>query len=123
METIHLLRSAAAALFLSSLALSVAGCCRSLGGGSAPENFAGKYMTNWGLCTLTQNGASVAGVCARGTVMSCAVAGKAMACDWREAKGAGKSILTRQSDGRLTGTWGSGASSVNGGAWTFTPQP
>lgn len=122
MEAVSL-RRLASALILSSLALAAGGCCRTVLGLTATETFGGKYMTNWGVCNLNQNGSSVTGTCVRGTVMSCAAAGKALACDWTEGKGAGKAILAKQTDGRLTGTWGSGTSTVNGGAWTFTPQP
>jgi hypothetical protein len=84
--------------------------------------FAGSYMSNWGPCSLAQQGTSVSGTCTRGTTMTCQANGSTLNCDWREASGAGKATLTRQSSGVLSGTWGQGASATNGGAWSFTPQ-
>jgi len=111
-------------IWLTSIALvfSVAGCCAGLASMAAPENFAGKYSTNWGICTFNQTGNSVAGSCARGTAMACTATGKVLMCDWKEATGLGKAVLAKQADGSLTGTWGKGPSTNNGGPWTFAPQ-
>lgn len=115
-------RSWAQGASLLAFGLLSAGCCAGLIKKPTPESFSGAYMTNWGVCSLTQSGSSVTGSCARGTTMSCAAIGKVLSCGWREGQGAGKAVLTKQGDGKLTGTWGNGASATNGGPWTFTPK-
>jgi hypothetical protein len=89
---------------------------------STAASFAGAYMSNWGPCALSQEGASVSGTCTRGTTMTCQANGDTLQCDWKESSGSGKATLTRQSTGVLAGTWGSQSSVSNGGAWTFTPK-
>ncbi len=105
-------------------ALSGSGCCRVLGAlsDSTTDKFDGRYTTNWGDCTLSQNGIVVSGVCARGTAITCAAVGKTLTCDWTEKTGRGKATLSKTSTGALVGTWGKGASSTDGGPWTFTPK-
>ena len=92
---------------------------------SAPdvENFAGKYMSNYGPCNMEQTGTSVSGSCpGRGTTFQCTVSGKTINCTWKEGGAVGKSVATKQADGKVLGTYGSGSSSTNGGPWNFVPQ-
>jgi len=123
-------------LVLISALLATSGCSKLGGEKSGGESsgpsaakatdaatFAGAYMSNWGPCALSQNGASVSGTCTRGTTMTCQANGDTLLCDWKESSGAGKATLTRQPTGVLAGTWGNQSSASNGGAWTFTPKP
>jgi hypothetical protein len=89
---------------------------------SGDTPFAGKYSSNWGNATFTQKGNSVSGVYPKGT-LACTVVneGKSLACRWNEGGSVGGAYLTRQANGSLAGSWGSGTSSSNGGPWLFTP--
>ncbi len=54
--------------------------------------------------------------------MDCKVVGeKDLECDWEEPGLSGKAKLTKKDDGKLSGTWGNGTSSTNGGPWVFKP--
>lgn len=104
--------------------------CSCLGGASkaapttksapATASFAGTYKTNWGPTVFAQNGTAIAATYPNGS-MTCQPSGNTLDCDWKEAKAAGKAKLTKEADGSLKGTWGTGTSATNGGAWLFTP--
>jgi len=83
------------------------------------ENFAGTYQSNWGKSTFTQKDANITVVYPRGT-MGCVAKGKTLYCRWNEKGTTGGAVLTKQANGNITGTWGNGASSSDGGPWTFT---
>ncbi len=86
-------------------------------------NFAGHYMTNWGGCTLTQDGAMVKGQCDRAYTLDCTAEGNTIRCDWTSPMHGtkGKTTLTIKPDQEhLTGPWGNGESTNNGGEWIFT---
>lgn len=116
-------------MVLVSALLATSGCSKLTGekssgesSGPAAATFAGAYVSNWGPCALSQDGASVSGTCTRGTTMTCQANGDTLQCDWKESAGSGKATLTRQPTGVLAGTWGNQSSASNGGAWTFTPK-
>lgn len=83
-------------------------------------SFAGTYKSNWGPTVFAQNGAAIVATYPNGS-MACQPSGNTLDCDWKEAKSAGKAKLTKQPDGSLKGTWGTGTSATNGGPWLFTP--
>ncbi len=83
------------------------------------ENFAGVYQSNWGKSTFTQTDTTVSVVYPRGT-MSCVAKGKTLYCRWKEGAATGGAVLTKQANGNISGTWGNGPSSNNGGPWNFT---
>lgn len=87
---------------------------------AAPASFAGTYKTNWGPTVFAQNGNEVVATYPKGS-MTCQPTGNTLDCDWKEGAVTGKAKLTKEADGSLKGTWGSGASNSNGGAWLFTP--
>ncbi len=91
------------------------------GDGAPAEDFTGVYNTNFGVATVTQTGSKVNFKYPIGTG-ACTAAGKVLKCHWIESNGSGDAILTKQTDGKLTGTWGNGQSATNGGGWTFTPK-
>jgi|SRR6185312_14690558 len=105
------------------------GSCSCLGGNgktatAAPAtsvSFTGSYNSTWGKADFTQTGDKVNVKYARGT-MTCTAVGNALDCDWDEGPGGtGKAKLVKETSGTIRGTWGSGASATNGGAWVFTP--
>lgn len=46
-----------------------------------------------------------------------------VSCRWYEGMSEGRAVFHRDADGALTGTWGNGASTTDGGAWTLVPVP
>ena len=90
-------------------------------GEGSGESFAGDYNSNFGAATITQQGTKVTIKYALGTA-TCTAAGKKLTCHWIETTSSGDAVMTKQADGKLVGTWGSGSSSTNGGGWTFTPK-
>ena len=104
--------------------------CTCLGGSGAKAapnpkaatttSFAGTYKSNWGLTTFAQSGNSIAVAYPRGS-MTCQPTGNTLDCVWKEGTLSGRASLTKQPDGSIKGTWGSGASATNGGPWVFTP--
>jgi hypothetical protein len=86
------------------------------------QQFAGEYHTNWGSCTLTQEGEVVTGTCARAYTLSCRAQESTLHCDWTSpAKGThGKNRLTAEPGGRLVGPWGKDTNESGGGIWIFT---
>ena len=91
--------------------------------GPPAGNFAGDYFTNWGSCTFTQQGTAVNGHCDRQYALACTAEGNTLHCDWTSPMHGtkGKTTLTIQPDGEhVTGPWGNGESTSNGGTWIFT---
>ena len=87
----------------------------------ATASFAGTYKTNWGPTVFAQSGNTIVATYPKGS-MTCQPSGNTLDCDWKEGTISGKAKLTKAADGSLKGTWGSGASSTNGGAWFFIPS-
>lgn len=88
---------------------------------SAPL-FAGLYSSNWGTTTFTQKGDKVSGAYPGGTLNCTVVKEISLACSWFESDGSGHAFLTRnRTSGVISGSWGEGASTSDGGSWTFTP--
>lgn len=97
---------------------------------NVPGSVAGRWGTQWGsqVCNLvlTQNGTQVTGRYTSvgappGTVQGTLNAGVLTGTWSDEGGGGGGIVLTFTPDTqRFTGTWGSGASSTNGGSWTGT---
>lgn len=87
--------------------------------GSA-TSFVGSYKSTFGQAVITQVGNDVTIKYARGTA-TCTAAGNALDCSWREGATAGKAKLVKETSGTIRGTWGNGASALDGGAWVFTP--
>ncbi len=85
----------------------------------AAKRFEGTYKSNWGTTTFRETGASVTAQYPRGS-MTCSSAGDTLSCDWVEGGLRGKASLTRQANGDIAGTWGSGSSATDGGPWSFT---
>jgi len=87
------------------------------------EDFQGTYVTNWGKARCTQVARNVSCLYAgKSGSMDCKVIGeRELDCGWDEPGASGKSRLTKQEDGRLSGTWGNGQSANNGGTWVFKP--
>jgi hypothetical protein len=87
-------------------------------------DFRGTYTTNWGSARCTQVKRNVNCLYAgKSGGLQCKVIGDdELDCDWDEPGLSGKAKLTRQEDGRLTGTWGNGESYKNGGPWIFKPK-
>jgi hypothetical protein len=85
-------------------------------------NFAGKYSSNWGTTTFKQDGTKVSGVYPGGTLACTVIKEVSIACTWFESGSSGRAFMTRNAtSGVISGSWGSGASSSDGGSWTFTP--
>lgn len=87
-------------------------------------DFKGTYTTNWGKAKCTQVKRNVNCLYAgKSGSMDCKVIGEdVLDCEWEEAGESGKAKLTKKSDGKLVGTWGSGSSATNGGPWIFKPS-
>lgn len=85
----------------------------------AGKRFEGTYKSNWGSTTFLEVGSTVTAKYPKGT-MTCSTAGDVLTCDWFEGGSRGKALLTRQSNGDISGTWGNGTSATNGGPWSFT---
>jgi len=85
------------------------------------KNFGGTWNTAWGRVTLTQTGSSVSGSYSGQYTgnLDGQVDGSAASITWTQTNGeSGKAKFKLSADGdSFTGTWGSGASSTNGGAW------
>lgn len=94
---------------------------------AAPEekiaDFRGTYVSNWGKAKCTQVKRNVNCLYAgKSGSMDCKVIGeKELECEWEEPGASGKAKLTKKDDGKISGTWGNGSSSTNGGAWVFKP--
>jgi hypothetical protein len=88
------------------------------------EDFSGTYTTNWGSAKCTQVKKNVNCLYAgkSGSLDCKVVAEKTIECDWEEAGESGRTKLTKQDDGKLKGTWGTGKSMTNGGIWVLTPK-
>jgi hypothetical protein len=84
--------------------------------------FAGKYSSNWGTTTFTQDGTKVSGVYPGGTLACTVIKEVSIACTWFENGTSGRAFMTRNAtSGVLSGSWGNGTSSSDGGTWVFTP--
>ncbi|MEO7092217.1 MAG: LCCL domain-containing protein [Polyangiales bacterium] len=84
--------------------------------------FAGKYSSNWGTTTFTQDGTKVSGAYPGGTLSCTVIKEVSIACQWFEGGSSGRAFMTRNAtSGVLSGAWGNGTSSNDGGSWTFTP--
>jgi len=85
------------------------------------KTFSGTWTTAWGRLTLTQTGGAISGDYAgqfTGKVAG-SVEGNVATLTWTQTNGeTGKCKFTLAADGEsFTGTWGSGASTANGGPW------
>lgn len=85
------------------------------------QSFTGKWRTAWGPVELVQDGAKLSGSYSgkfRGTLTG-KVTGPDADVVWKQTNGErGKAHFTLSDDGNsFTGTWGSGSSHTNGGAW------
>lgn len=82
--------------------------------------YAGTYTSAWGQVTLEQAKATpgeVKGRYPRGT-LKCKVTAK-LECSWAESSSSGQAAFTREANGDLKGSWGSGASATSGGPWNL----
>jgi hypothetical protein len=84
----------------------------------AAKRFEGTYNSEWGTTTFRETGTAVTAQYPRGSV-TCSAAGDTLSCDWVEGGLRGKASLTRQPNGDIAGTWGSGSSATDGGPWSF----
>lgn len=88
---------------------------------AAAKNFTGTWSTAWGRVTLTQSGGTLTGDYSGQFTgrLSGDVAGNLATLTWNQTNGEnGKAKFTLSADGdSFTGTWGSGSSATNGGAW------
>lgn len=85
----------------------------------------GTYRSNWNDVTLVQRGDRVSGTyvcCGGGTIEGRIVEGTIIRYRWKQPNGEGRGVWTIERD-RLDGTWGSGASETDGGAWNLTRAP
>lgn len=85
---------------------------------AAAGSFAGVYQSTWGDTRFVEEGDQVKGTYPGG-VLECAPVGAKLDCSWREGSLRGRAQLTRQLNGDISGTWGNGESSTNGGSWLF----
>ncbi len=85
---------------------------------AAAGSFAGVYQSTWGDTRFVEEGDQVKGTYPGG-VLECAPVGAKLDCSWREGSLRGRAQLTRQLNGDISGTWGNGESSTNGGTWLF----
>ena len=84
--------------------------------------FAGSYSSNWGTTVFKQTGNNVSGTYPGGTLACTVVKEVSLGCQWFESGDSGRAFLTRNATtGVISGTWGSGSSSSDGGSWTFIP--
>jgi hypothetical protein len=83
---------------------------------------AGAYTGTWGPTTLEQDGAHVSGAYAYddGRIAG-TLDGDTLRFSWTEDAGAGRGVFEVMPDGTLRGTWGTGDSDSNGGAWELDP--
>jgi hypothetical protein len=88
------------------------------GNEAAAGSFAGVYQSTWGDTRFVEDSDQVKGTYPGG-VLECAATGAKLDCTWREGSTRGRAQLTRQLNGDISGTWGNGESSTNGGTWLF----
>lgn len=85
------------------------------------KNFGGTWNTAWGRVTLAQSGSGLSGDYSGqfSGKLAGSVDGNVATLTWTQTNGEnGKAKFTLASDGdSFKGTWGSGSSSTNGGAW------
>jgi len=83
--------------------------------------YAGSYTSAWGTVTLEQASATpttVTGRYSRG-VLKCTTNGAKLDCSWAESSSSGRAAFTRDAEGNVNGTWGSGGSATSGGPWNL----
>lgn len=88
------------------------------GNEAAAGSFAGDYISTYGTVNLVESPGKVKGTYPGGT-LDCTPRGAVIDCGWKDSSGFGRSTLTRQANGNLSGTWGNGGSSTDGGTWLF----
>ena len=77
-----------------------------------------------GVHLSVEPGGALAGWYESQGVLTCATAGtNAYSCHWYNGNNVGRATFRRAASGRLEGTWGSGESDTDGGAWTLVPVP
>lgn len=90
----------------------------------AAAGFTGTWNTAWGPVEMRQTGAKVVGTYAGKFPgrLEGAVEGRTLAFEWIGDNGErGRGAFVLSDDGNsFTGTWGSGASTTNGGPWNGT---
>lgn len=82
--------------------------------------FAGRYSSQRGPVTCTQNGPSVSCTYPGGS-MVCAANGASLDCGWMGG-GQGRALFQRQASGVLAGSWGDLFSNNSRGAWDLVPE-
>jgi hypothetical protein len=78
----------------------------------------GNYTGTWGATTLQQDGSHVSGRYAyRGGQIDGTLVDHTLTFTWTEDDGTGTGVFAIANDGAMYGTWGTGDSASNGGAW------
>lgn len=91
-------------------------------------NIAAEYTSNWGDVQLEQHGTRVNGTyvcCGSGTIEGRIINGRIIRYHWETSGsgGGGEGVWKILPSGRLEGTWGSGQSDSDGGAWNLERKP
>ncbi len=86
---------------------------------AAAGDFAGTYVSTWGDTVFTEEANKKVKGTYPGGKLDCVSDGAKLDCDWKDSAGTGKAALTRQTNGNISGTWGFGANTTNGGSWLF----
>lgn len=78
------------------------------------------FSSDRGLVHLRAEGAHVSGTYSNGVIL-CTREASRLDCEWAESSVEGHASFVARADGVYDGTWGTGASATDGGAWTLTP--
>lgn len=90
---------------------------------AAAADVTGTYTGTWGDTTLRQDGDHVTGAYAYddGRIDG-ELDGDTLRFAWTEDSGSGRGVFQVLPDGSMQGTWGSGDSDSDGGAWVLSPS-
>ena len=99
----------------------------SLAAADAPRKrtISGTYSSNWDDVTLEQDGNRVRGTyvcCGGGAIDGRIIEGRVIKYHWHQPGADGEGVWTITASGRLDGTWGTGQSVDDGGAWNLVPK-
>ncbi len=80
------------------------------------------FSSDRGIVRLTpESDGTLSGTYADGVLTCARPDAKGITCKWYEASNEGRAAFVRKDDGTLEGTWGTGESIDDGGAWTLVP--
>jgi hypothetical protein len=80
------------------------------------------YTSNWGAITLEQHDCRVTGTYDGGRLTG-TLDGNVIRYAWTSgASSAGRGVFVLATTGELIGTWGNGASEIDGGGWNLAPD-